>query len=71
MAAIVVQGAIGYAQYFSGVPPLLVAVHVAGSIVVWITVLRFHLGLFAHPGRTEPAPRHRRHPPSGRNTSNG
>ena len=52
VAAIVVQGAIGYAQYFSGVPPLLVALHVAGSIVVWITVLRFHLGLFAHSVET-------------------
>ena len=52
VGAIVVQGAIGYAQYFSGVPPLLVALHVAGSIVVWITVLRFHLGLFVHSVET-------------------
>lgn len=49
VAAIVVQGAIGYAQYFTGVPPLLVGLHVLGSIVVWVAVLRFHLGLFAHP----------------------
>jgi cytochrome c oxidase assembly protein subunit 15 len=48
VAAILVQGAIGYVQYFSGLPPLLVGCHVAGSIVVWITVLRFHLGLFVH-----------------------
>ena len=48
VGAIVLQGAIGYTQYFVGVPPLLVGLHVAGSIVVWITVLRFHLGLFAH-----------------------
>jgi cytochrome c oxidase assembly protein subunit 15 len=52
VAAIVAQGAIGYAQYFSGVPPLIVGLHVAGSIAVWVAVLRFHLGLFAHP---EPA----------------
>jgi heme a synthase len=52
VAAIVVQGAIGYTQYFAGVPPLLVGVHVAGSVAVWVAVLRFHLGLFAHP---EPA----------------
>jgi cytochrome c oxidase assembly protein subunit 15 len=52
VAAILVQGAIGYAQYFGGVPPLLVGIHVAGSIVVWITVLRFHLGLFAHPAES-------------------
>jgi cytochrome c oxidase assembly protein subunit 15 len=49
VAAILAQGALGYLQYFSGVPPLLVGLHVAGSIVVWIAVLRFHLGLFAHP----------------------
>jgi cytochrome c oxidase assembly protein subunit 15 len=54
VGAIVVQGAIGYTQYFIGVPPLLVGLHVAGSIVVWITVLRFHLGLFAHPLDTSP-----------------
>jgi len=53
VAAILVQGAIGYAQYFNGVPPLLVGVHVAGSIVVWIAVTRFHLGLFSHPEEAE------------------
>jgi cytochrome c oxidase assembly protein subunit 15 len=49
VAAIVAQGAIGYAQYFNGVPPLLVGLHVAGSVVVWVAVLLFELGLFAHP----------------------
>ncbi len=49
VAAILVQGAIGYTQYFNGVPPGLVEVHVAGSVVVWIAALSFHLGLFAHP----------------------
>jgi cytochrome c oxidase assembly protein subunit 15 len=43
------QGAIGYAQYFTGVPPLLVTLHIAGSIVVWVAVLRFQLSLTAHP----------------------
>jgi len=54
VAAIVVQGTIGYAQYFTGVPPLLVGLHVVGSIVVWVAVLRFHLGLFAHPEPERP-----------------
>jgi cytochrome c oxidase assembly protein subunit 15 len=49
VGAIVVQGAIGYAQYFNGVPPLLVGLHVAMSIVVWIALLRFALGMFARP----------------------
>jgi cytochrome c oxidase assembly protein subunit 15 len=31
----VIQGAIGYAQYFNGVPVVLVALHIAGSVAVW------------------------------------
>ncbi len=34
-----VQGAIGYAQYFSGLPAGLVWVHVTGSVVIWVTAL--------------------------------
>jgi cytochrome c oxidase assembly protein subunit 15 len=56
VAAIVLQGAIGYAQYFNGVPPFLVGLHVTGSIVVWIAVLLFTLGLFAHPTGVETEP---------------
>jgi cytochrome c oxidase assembly protein subunit 15 len=37
--AIVAQGAVGYAQYFSGVPAALVLLHVAGAILVFIAVL--------------------------------
>ncbi len=43
IAVLVVQGAIGYAQYFSNVPALLVGVHIAGSIALWIAVLNLHL----------------------------
>ena len=49
VAAIVVQGAIGYTQYFTGVPPWLVLMHVLGSTLVWIAALRFDLGLVARP----------------------
>ncbi len=34
-----VQGAIGYAQYFSGLPAGLVWVHVAGSVAIWVAAL--------------------------------
>ena len=34
-----VQGAIGYAQYFSGLPAGLVWVHVTGSVLIWVTAL--------------------------------
>lgn len=37
------QGLIGYVQYFSGVPVLLVALHVAGSVFVWLAVVRLSL----------------------------
>ena len=36
---IAAQGAIGYAQYFSGLPAGLVWVHVTGSVVIWVTAL--------------------------------
>ncbi len=49
VGAIVVQGAIGYIQYFTGVPPWLVILHVFGSVVIWMTVLGFHLSLRARP----------------------
>ena len=49
VATIVFQGVVGYAQYFAGVPPWLVLFHIAGSIAVWVAVLRFQLGLTAHP----------------------
>jgi cytochrome c oxidase assembly protein subunit 15 len=45
VGAMVVQGTIGYVQYFTGVPAGLVGLHVLGSVVVWAAVLRFHLGL--------------------------
>lgn len=48
VATILVQGAIGYTQYFTGVPPALVLMHIAGSIAVWIATLVFMLDLTAH-----------------------
>ena len=41
--ALLVQGAVGYVQYFSGVPAGLVEVHIAGAIVVWLLALRASL----------------------------
>jgi cytochrome c oxidase assembly protein subunit 15 len=34
------QGLIGYVQYFSGLPWLIVALHIAGSCLVWLASLR-------------------------------
>lgn len=44
------QAVIGYTQYFTGVPEVLVALHVLGATVVWSAVLWFCLGL----SRSEP-----------------
>jgi cytochrome c oxidase assembly protein subunit 15 len=38
LLAAVFQGAIGYAQYFTGVPVALVAVHIAGATALWFAV---------------------------------
>jgi cytochrome c oxidase assembly protein subunit 15 len=45
IAVICLQGGIGYLQYFTGVPEGLVGIHVLGSVLVWVAVLRLHLGL--------------------------
>ncbi|MEL7159056.1 MAG: heme A synthase, partial [Actinomycetota bacterium] len=50
LGAIVAQGAVGYVQYATGVPPLLVELHVIGSMVVWCTAVLTHLHLFDRPG---------------------
>jgi heme a synthase len=40
LALIMTQGAVGYTQYFTGLPAGLVWVHVAGSLLIWIVALR-------------------------------
>ena len=39
VAIALVQGFIGYAQYFTGLPWLLVAIHMLGACLVWATVV--------------------------------
>jgi cytochrome c oxidase assembly protein subunit 15 len=41
----VVQGIIGYAQWFAGVPWALVTVHMLMACLVWVATLKTHLGL--------------------------
>lgn len=45
LAVAIGQTVVGYVQYFTGVPALLVGVHIAGATLLWITVLRYHLAL--------------------------
>ena len=48
LAVMVAQGVVGYIQYFSHLPSLLVGVHVLGVTVVWATMLWFCDGLRSH-----------------------
>ena len=47
LAVLAAQTGVGYLQYFTGVPALLVGVHIAGAAAVWVTALRLQLGLSA------------------------
>ncbi|WP_043269437.1 COX15/CtaA family protein [Streptomyces sp. CT34] len=44
-AAIAFQGVVGYVQYFMGLPALVIGLHMLGSSLVWICVLRLALSL--------------------------
>lgn len=47
LAVMLAQGTVGYVQYFTGVPAVLVALHIVGAISVWSTVIWFHLSTAA------------------------
>ena len=55
LAVVLAQAAIGYIQYFTGVPVVLVGFHIAGAVAVWTFALRFHLGVAAPAAVTEAA----------------
>ncbi|MEU6932060.1 heme A synthase [Streptomyces sp. 2RAF24] len=56
LIVLVAQGAIGYVQYFTGVPEVMVAAHMLGSSLMWIAVLRLALSLRERPVTTAPIP---------------
>ncbi len=51
-----VQGTIGYIQYFTHLPAGLVWVHVTGSVLVWIAVLRLFFAMRDRGPLTRPSP---------------
>jgi cytochrome c oxidase assembly protein subunit 15 len=61
LVVLVCQGAVGYTQYFTGVPAALVGVHVLGAALVWTAVVRVYLSL------SEPEPAS----PTGSSMSSG
>ncbi|HWD51805.1 MAG TPA: COX15/CtaA family protein [Acidimicrobiales bacterium] len=71
LAVMFVQGLIGYTQFFTHLPAVLVGIHVLGASVVWAAVLWFHHQMSVHApevptgvadrpptgaGQAEPAP---------------
>jgi cytochrome c oxidase assembly protein subunit 15 len=56
LVVLVAQAAIGYWQYFTGVPALLVAFHVLGAALVWMAVLRLWLSLAPPQPTSSPVP---------------
>jgi heme a synthase len=56
IASLGAQGVIGYIQYFTHLPAGLVWVHVTGSVLVWIAVLRLFLLMRDRGPLTRPSP---------------
>ncbi len=50
----VLQGAIGYLQYFTGVPELLVGAHLAGATGLWVVTLALMLDVLGSGRRPVP-----------------
>ncbi len=63
LAVSLAQGLIGYVQYFTGVPWVLVAIHLFGACVVWVAVLRVPYALRTRGPRS--------YEPGGQNGSSG
>ena len=43
LVVLVAQGAVGYTQYLTGVPALLVGAHVVGAVAVWVAAIHLNL----------------------------
>jgi cytochrome c oxidase assembly protein subunit 15 len=51
LVVLVGQAAVGYTQYFTGVPAVLVGVHIVGALGVWISAIRLNLVASVVPAR--------------------
>ncbi|MGW2559700.1 COX15/CtaA family protein [Streptomyces sp. NPDC001514] len=56
LIVLLAQGAVGYVQFFTDVPEVLVGVHMLGSSLMWIAVLRLALCLRERPLDTAAIP---------------
>jgi len=58
LIVLVAQAGVGYTQYFTGVPAVLVGIHVLGAALVWVAVVRVQLALSAPVGAVPPRAAH-------------
>ncbi|WP_236241094.1 heme A synthase [Streptomyces sp. CC228A] len=56
LLVLLAQGGIGYVQYFTGVPEILVGAHMLGSALLWVAVLRLALTMRERPKTAVPPP---------------
>ncbi|GHA82848.1 cytochrome b561 [Streptomyces chryseus] len=54
LIVLLAQGGIGYVQFFTGVPEILVGAHMLGSSLMWVAVLRLALSLRERPPAAAP-----------------
>ncbi|MBA2437235.1 MAG: heme A synthase [Acidimicrobiia bacterium] len=45
LGVLVAQAAVGYTQYFTGVPVVLVGIHILGAVLVWVAVVQVNLAV--------------------------
>ena len=57
LVVLVAQAAVGYTQWFTGVPAVLVGVHVLGAVAVWVAVVRTALAMRVPLGASADVPR--------------
>ncbi len=53
LVVLVAQAGVGYTQYFTGIPALLVGIHVAGATALWAATVWFALGVTERPLPTD------------------
>jgi cytochrome c oxidase assembly protein subunit 15 len=63
LAATALQVAVGYSQYFTGLPTDLIETHIMVAGILVITAVRLNLALGQLPRRCGPAGRHRHDEP--------
>ncbi|MFF0447777.1 heme A synthase [Streptomyces sp. NPDC004609] len=56
LIVLLLQGGVGYLQYFTGVPEILVGAHMLGSALMWIAVVRLALSMRERPAATAEIP---------------